>query len=880
MLGSLLLAGFVHGINAQSRLSNYVDPLIGTEGAIAGSAIGGGNSFPGASLPWGMAKPGIDTSFLGLPNATDCNAGYSPLGNVTAVSMMHVSGTGGAPTYGTVAQMPLFGNLVDVNLADNNTYAQNRSLELETASVGNFTTVLVNGVKIEITAGKHSGILRYTYPSSSRGESNNLTSSQTYVSGDALQPAAPRPEDAHVLVDLTHILPSYSIEDYSQKFLRGDLHVRSGENEAPSYHGSAMYSGGWPQIESQTIYFCANFTASNGLVPTDAYVEQQTLNAVAGAGTFNWFYDPVVPLSFTLRPYPLSAQDAVAYIGGGQGIGALFSWTRSGSNSSEESVIESRIGISYISAAQACSNLQAELPCSVSFGDAVEAATQEWETRVLSHVEVMDDGSDSSSNDTLKRMLYTALYQTGLSPTDKTGENPYWHTDDKDPYYDDFYTLWDTYRTVMPLYHLLFTNTYSRVLGGLVSIFKHEGFLPAGRSGNWNGRVQGGTHADMVLSDAFVKDVVTLQHQQGDKILNVSWNDAYAAVLKDATTLPIRNVDPVAFDGATKEGRGALDEQLRLGFITRNRSRSISRGLEYAQNDFAIYSMASGLDRTEDIDSFRNRSGWWQNQWNPFANATLPGAGTFTGFPGARNSDGSWNYSSYDPVTCDNCGWGGDIYEATVWETAFSAAPHDMAKVISLMGGDDNFIKRLETSFIPGLGKPSDNANNDAGTAIFNPGNEPSFMTPWLYNYVPKNQWRTVNQTRAIIDQFYDDTRNGYPGNTDSGALPSWLVWNLIGLYPVAAQPIYLVGAPRFSSLKLRLFAGTIKETELSIQAKGLAYDRYYPQAVTLNGKRLDRSWISHEELSKGGTLSFEMGSEPGNWDSGARPPSLSPWPA
>lgn len=89
-----LLGRFVEG-----RLADYVDLLIGTEGPTPGSAIAGGNAFPGAALPWGMAKVGIDTSYIGLDDlAVDCNAGYSPLGNVTGVSMLHVSGTGGNPT--------------------------------------------------------------------------------------------------------------------------------------------------------------------------------------------------------------------------------------------------------------------------------------------------------------------------------------------------------------------------------------------------------------------------------------------------------------------------------------------------------------------------------------------------------------------------------------------------------------------------------------------------------------------------------------------------------------------------------------------------------------------------------------------------------------
>ncbi|KAJ5020331.1 family 92 glycosyl hydrolase [Bipolaris maydis] len=102
-----------------------------------------------------------------------------------------------------------------------------------------------------------------------------------------------------------------------------------------------------------------------------------------------------------------------------------------------------------------------------------------------------------------------------------------------------------------------------------------------------------------------------------------------------------------------------------------------------------------------------------------------------------------------------------DIYEAKVWETAFSVAPHDMAKVIDLMGGDEALVLRLDASFVPGFGT-SVGANNDAGSALFNPGNEPSFATPFLYNYIPGMHWKTVNQTRATVDAFYSDAHNGY----------------------------------------------------------------------------------------------------------------------
>lgn len=100
----------------------------------------------------------------------------------------------------------------------------------------------------------------------------------------------------------------------------------------------------------------------------------------------------------------------------------------------------------------------------------------------------------------------------------------------------------------------------------------------------------------------------------------------------------------------------------------------------------------------------------------------------------------------------------------------------------------------------------------------------------------------------------------------------------MIAKYPVSAQPIYLLSAPRFETLSIRLFGGTAQETRLNISAPGISDSNYYPQAVTFNGQKLDRSWMSHYELGGGGELVFEMGETPASWDTGERPPSLTAW--
>lgn len=328
--------------------------------------------------------------------------------------------------------MPILGSLASVNLANNMTYAQNRSLDLESATVGLFTTTLQNGIKIEITSSNHTGYMRYTFPQS---ETPSNVSTAFMTAGAETTPE----QDAHVLVDLTHVLPAYSSMAYSQRFLRGELHIPSYPNALPSYHGSATYTGGWPQPDSHTIHFCANFSVppNSVLTPTSDYVQGEHSGIAPGAATFSWQYNPFSPP--TTRPVLRGYPDVRSYSGSGMGLGALFSWSPTEARMNGTLMLESKVGISYISAAQACSHVENELPNARSFEDIIAQARQEWEMKVLSKIQIGDDGDATSNNVTLKRMLYSALYQTGLMPTDKTGENPVWESNDSKPYYDDHY---------------------------------------------------------------------------------------------------------------------------------------------------------------------------------------------------------------------------------------------------------------------------------------------------------------------------------------------------------------------------------------------------------------------------------------------------------
>ena len=226
----------------------------------------------------------------------------------------------------------------------------------------------------------------------------------------------------------------------------------------------------------------------------------------------------------------------------------------------------------------------------------------------------------------------------------------------------------------------------------------------------------------------------------------------------------------------------------------------------------------------------------------------------------------------YDPLACGECNWQAISYEGTPWEYSFNV-PHDMSTLITRMGGPQAFESRLDTSFVIGLGT-QEQGNNGIGSMIYNPGNEPSFMTPFLYNYVRGKQWKSVMRSAAILDEFYHAGPSGIPGNDDAGSMSSWLVWNMLGLYPVVTQPIYLILAPRFAAYSLQLGkdGGLLRVT-----AEGLESGPYV-QSLRVNGRVWEKSWVSHEDLlgeNNGGvTLEFVMGADPMEWDIGELPGS------
>lgn len=572
----------------------------------------------------------------------------------------------------------------------------------------------------------------------------------------------------------------------AQQFVGSEIQVLS-DHEVCGY---SRIRGGWNNGRAYTVYFFAETD-----VPFTDFITFKDGRTSHEAAQ----YDSQQPTGAVVR-FPASARQ-----------------------------VQLKIGISFLSSLKARQNAREGIP-HWSFSDTHRDVLQQWET-LLERIDIAPDTPVAQ-----RRMFYTGLYHTMLMPVDRSGENPLWA--DPVPYYDDFYAIWDTYRTSTPLITLIDPRRETDIVRSLINIWKRDGYLPDARSGNCNGRTQGGSNAEIVIADAFVKGLDGIDYEQG-----------LQAMLKDATVPPGGNEEA--------EGRGGLVPYLQLGYIPYGIPRAGNRTIEYSFCDYAIATVAKGLGKEELAQRYLRQSGNWKNLWR----ADYEHEGV-KGFILPRDAQGRWldrvpyGHSEvqrptfvYTPVTFEGPWytpwWDMFFYEASSWEYSLSI-PHDVPGLIEQCGGEEAFDHRLDTFFDKGF---------------FNVNNEPSFLSPCLYHWIGRPD-KSSDRVLAIIDRHYNDSPSGLPGNDDSGAMSSWLAFHMTGLYPNAGHDYYLIHTPVLTATTFHLTEGK----DFTIRAEGLSAKNRYIQSATLNGQDYPCSTLRHADLTAGGTLVLKMGPKPGHW--------------
>nr|WP_321356336.1 GH92 family glycosyl hydrolase [uncultured Draconibacterium sp.] len=424
-----------------------------------------------------------------------------------------------------------------------------------------------------------------------------------------------------------------------------------------------------------------------------------------------------------------------------------------------------------------------------------------------------------------RTLLYSGLYHSAVMPRDLTGDNPVWESDE--PHYWDYYCIWDTYRTVNPLYMLIAPERQSAMIRCLLDIYQHKGWLPDSWIAGDYGMVQGGSNADVVISEAIQK-----------KIPGFDYELAYEAMKKNS------DIDS---DNPRKYGR-FLKDYNSIGYVPATDSVNkpnwpwcpVSRTEEYAHNDFCIAQVAKALGKDDDYRKYMNKSMNVFNVFNPN-----------TKFFWGKDREGNWA-ANFDPAYRPWY-WEGFYYEGSPWHYS-TYVPHNMEHLIALHGGEKNFEAFLDTLF----------------SRYYEASNQPDIHAPWLYHYVGRPD-KTSNCLRKLMDEEFQNSRGGLPGNDDAGTMSVWYVFASTGLYPVPGQDIYLLSSPVFEETTIKVG----NKNTLVIKAQNLSDQNKYIQSVTFRGKKLEQSWLRHSELMQGGELILEMGSKPSNWGQNSLPPSF-----
>ncbi|WP_245897461.1 GH92 family glycosyl hydrolase [Hymenobacter nivis] len=492
--------------------------------------------------------------------------------------------------------------------------------------------------------------------------------------------------------------------------------------------------------------------------------------------------------------------------------------------------VQARVASSFISPEQAELNLK-------EIGDQdFEAVRQQGRTawnQALSRMDV--SGGTVEQQRTFYSCLYRALqFPRKVYELDAAGKPVHYSPFNGQVLPGYLYTdtgFWDTFRALFPLLNLVYPDINSEMQQGLVNDYKESGWLPEWASPGLRS-VMVGNNSASVVSDAYLKGT----RGQDIELL-------YQALLHGAN-----NAGPMP-----AVGRAGVDYYNKLGYVPYDVkvNESAARTLEYAYDDFAIYQLAKKLNRPKkEIELYAKRS---QNYRNLFDKSV--------GLMRGRNKDGSF-VSPFSPYK-----WGNPFTEGNSLHYTWSVF-HDIQGLIDLMGGRKKFVATLDTVFaLPptfdesGYGQVIHEIREMqiANMGQYAHGNQPIQHMIYLYDYAGQ-PWKTQYWVREVMNRLYLPTPDGYCGDEDNGQTSAWYVFSTLGFYPVCpATDQYVLGAPLFPKAIIHMPGG--KDVVLNAP-KNSAANRYV-NALTVNGKPYDKTWLSHEELLKGAVLDFDMSATP-----------------
>jgi predicted alpha-1,2-mannosidase len=521
-------------------------------------------------------------------------------------------------------------------------------------------------------------------------------------------------------------------------------------------------------------------------------------------------------------------------------------------------ILEFRYGISFISVEQAKRNLRREIPA-WGFDAVMVAAKVRW-NQVLGQVAV-EGGTDAQ-----RKVFYTALYRCYERMVNITEYGRYYSAfdhhahEDPRPFYVDNW-LWDTFRALEPLQTLLNPDMEADKIQSHVRMYQQAGIMPTFAILTGPYACMNGNHAAPWFADAWFKGVRNFD-------LPVAFEGVRKRSLED-TLLPWRLGPKGPLDEfyaahgympALRPGERETDPQVHPF----EKRQSVPVTLENSFDDWSIAQLARVLHKPRDEALFLQRAANYKNLFRADKGMMWP-----------RDAQGQW-IEPLDPKFDGGMG-GRDYYDENNGYTYTWDVLQDFNGLVQLMGGTAQATANLDQLFREPLGrsKYEFQARFPDSTSMvgqFSMGNEPSLAIPYLYNRLGA-PWKTQKRVRMLLDAFFTDTLQGMPGDEDGGGMSAFVVFSMMGFYPVTPGiPTYDIGSPVFERTTIHLRNGK----DFVIVAHHTSQDNKYVQSIRLNGRPLAQVWFRHADIAKGGTLEMTMGDTP-NTSLGSAPSSFPP---
>lgn len=474
--------------------------------------------------------------------------------------------------------------------------------------------------------------------------------------------------------------------------------------------------------------------------------------------------------------------------------------------------IEVRMGVSFVSTANARENLERE-QAGMTFDAMRDSAREAW-NRDLGRIRV------SGGTDADRTVFYTALYHTLIHPSvlnDVNGEYPLMESygdgrvaDGHNRY--TVFSLWDTYRNVHQLLTLVYPERQTDMIRSMTDMSREWGWLPKWELFGRETFTMEGDPAIPVIVDSYRKG-----------LRDFDIDAAYAAMKRSATT-----------PGARNPMRPDIDPYLERGYVPlgvhvsdNSGDNSVSHALEYYVADAALAWLAEERGDTVFARELRDRARGYRQYYSEESGTLRP-----------LNNDGTF-LTPFSPRQGENFEPVPGFHEGSAWNYTFFV-PHDVDGLIDLNGGPGKFVSKLQTVFDDGL---------------FDPTNEPDMAYPYLFSRVTGEEWRTQRTVHDLLAEYFTDEPDGIPGNDDTGAMSAWALMSMLGFYPdCPGEPYYTLTSPVFDDIEIDTPHGT-----LHIEAERESPDAIYIESMTLGGKPLERYRISHDELTQGKRLKYRL---------------------